>query len=388
MTQGKKVVIAGYVRSPFTPANKGALKDVRADDLMAQTVQGLLRQTGVDAKLIEDLKVGCAFPEGEQGLNIARNVVLLAGLPQEVPGDTINRYCGSSMQAIHDAAGAIATGMADAIIAGGVESMSRVPMAGFNPSPNMDLYQKEPGAYMGMGQTAENVADKYHVTRKEQEAFALSSQFKTAAAKKAGKFDSEIVPIVTKDGAVVTEDGCPRPNSTEEGLAKLNPAFKQGGSVTAATSSPVTDGASAVLVCSEEFALQHGLTIMAEIESYAVTGCDPETMGMGPVSATRKALKKAGIQMKDIDVVELNEAFASQSVACERELGLDPEKVNKNGGAISLGHPLGASGARITGEAARVLQQEGKEYALATMCIGGGQGIATILKKPSAPKAA
>jgi acetyl-CoA acyltransferase len=192
MTQGKKVVIAGYVRSPFTPANKGALKDVRADDLMAQTVQGLLRQTGVDAKLIEDLKVGCAFPEGEQGLNIARNVVLLAGLPQEVPGDTINRYCGSSMQAIHDAAGAIATGMADAIIAGGVESMSRVPMAGFNPSPNMDLYQKEPGAYMGMGQTAENVADKYHVTRKEQEAFALSSQFKTAAAKKAGKFETAL----------------------------------------------------------------------------------------------------------------------------------------------------------------------------------------------------
>jgi len=383
MNGSKKVVIAGYVRSPFTPAAKGELKNVRADDLVAQTIQGLIRKTGVDSKLIEDLKLGCAFPEGEQGLNMARQVVFLAGLPQDIPGATINRFCGSSMQAIHDAAGAIAAGMADAVIAAGVESMSRVPMGGFNPSPNMPLYKELPAAYMSMGETAENVADRFKVSRADQEKFSLSSQFKTAAAKKAGKFDDEIVPIVKRDGTVVTEDGCPRPDSTAEGLAKLGPAFKRDGSVTAGTSSPVTDGASAVLVCSEEFAKKHGLTIMAEIESFAVSGCDPAIMGIGPVSATQKALAKAGLDIKDIDVVELNEAFAAQSVACIRELGLDPEKVNKNGGAISLGHPLGASGARITGEAAKILKEEGKDYALATMCIGGGQGIATILKKPS-----
>ncbi len=383
MNGSKKVVIAGYVRSPFTPANKGELKDVRADDLVAQTIQGLISKTGVDAKLIEDLKLGCAFPEGEQGLNLARNVVLLSDLPKDLPGATINRFCGSSMQAIHDAAGMIAAGMADAVIAAGVESMTRVPMPGFNPSPNMDLYLKEPGAYMSMGETAENVADRFKISRKEQEEFALSSQFKAAAAKNSGKFDDEIVPITKPDGSVVSEDGCPRPASTAEGLAKLGPAFKTGGSVTAGTSSPVTDGAAAVLVCSEEFAKKHGLKIMAEIESFAVTGCDPEVMGMGPVSATKKALDKAGLKLSDIDVVELNEAFAAQSIACVKEMGLDAEKVNKNGGAIALGHPLGASGARITGEAAKILQDEGKNYALATMCIGGGQGIATILKKPS-----
>lgn len=379
----RKVVIAGYVRSPFTPSNKGELKDVRADDLAAQTILGLLKKTGVDARLIEDVKVGCAFPEAEQGLNLARNVVLLAGLPQDVPGATVNRFCGSSMQAIHDAAGAIAAGMAEAVIAAGVESMSHVPMGGFNPSPNLDLYQAVPGAYMSMGQTAENVAVKYNVTRDEQEKFALSSQFKAAAARKTGKFTEEIVPIVKKDGSIVSTDGCIRSDSTAEGLAKLRPAFSANGSVTAGTSSPITDGASAVLVCSEEFAKKQGLTVLAEIESFAVSGVDPEIMGIGPVSATQKALGKAGLQVKDIDVVELNEAFAAQSVACVKELGLDSEKVNKNGGAIALGHPLGASGARITGEAAKILHDEGKDYALATMCIGGGQGIATVLKRPS-----
>jgi len=385
MNASKKVVIAGYVRSPFTPAGKGELKSVRADDLAAQTIQGLIRQTGVNPALIEDLKLGCSFPEGEQGLNVARQVIFLAGLPQSIPAATINRFCGSSMQAIHDAAGMIAAGMAEAVVAAGVESMSRVPMGGFNPSPNLKLYNEFPAAYISMGETAENVADRFNVSRQDQEKFSLSSQFKTAAAKAAGKFDGEIVPIVKADGSVVTEDGCPRPNSTAEALAKLPPAFKQGGSVTAGTSSPVTDGASAVLVCSAEFAEKHGLTILAEIESFAVTGCDPATMGMGPVSATNKALAKAGLNIKDMDVVELNEAFASQSIACVRELGLDAEKVNQNGGALALGHPLGASGARITGEAAKILHDTGKDYALATMCIGGGQGIATILKKP-APK--
>ncbi len=381
MAESRKVVIAGYARSPFTPANKGALKGVRADELVAQTIRGLLDKSGVDPNLIEDLKLGCAFPEGEQGLNMARSVVFLADLPQDVPALTINRFCGSSMQAIHDAAGAIAMGMADAVIAAGVESMSRVPMGGFNPQPNDRLYKDYPAAYISMGETAENVAERFKVDRKEQEEFSLSSQFKAAAAKKNGFLDDEIIPVVKRDGTVVSEDGCPRPDSTAEDLSKLKPAFKQGGSVTAGTSSPVTDGAAAVLVCSEEFAIRHGLTIMAEIESFAVTGVDPEIMGMGPVEATNKALKKAGLSIKDIDVIELNEAFASQSIACIKELGLDTEKVNKHGGAIALGHPLGASGARITGKAAKLLKDGKGNYALSTMCIGGGQGIATILKK-------
>ncbi len=385
MSESRKVVIAGYVRSPFTPANKGDLKDVRADDLMAQTVEGLVKKTGVDPKLVDDLKLGCAFPEGEQGFNMARMVVLKAGLPQDIGGVTINRFCGSSMQAVHDAAGAISMGMADAVICAGVESMTRVPMGGFNPSPNPDLYKAVPGAYMSMGETAENVADRFKVSREEQEQFSLKSQFKTAAAKNAGKFDNEIIAIKKKDGTTVSEDGCPRPESTAEGLAKLKPAFKPEGSVTAATSSPVTDGAAAVLVCSEEFAKKHGLEILAEVTSFAVAGCDPEIMGMGPVNASKKALEKAGITIKDIDIVEINEAFASQSIACMKELGIDEEKANLHGGAIALGHPLGATGARITGKAAQLLKDEGKEYALVTQCIGGGQGIATVLKKPSAP---
>lgn len=383
MTEQKKVVIAGYVRSPFTPAGKGDLKDVRPDDLMAQTVAGLVKKTGVDPKLVDDLKLGCAMPEGEQGLNLGRLVVLNAGLPEEIGGVTINRFCGSAMQAIHDAAGAISMGMSDAVICGGVESMSRVPMGGFNPSPNPDLYKKNAGAYMGMGETAENVADRKGISRKEQEEFSLKSQFKTAAAKKAGKYEAEIVPIVKKDGTVVKEDGCPRPNSTAEDLAKLKPAFKADGSVTAATSSPVTDGATAVLVCSEEFALKHGLEILAEVKSFAVAGLDPEVMGLGPIPATEKAMKLAGITMDDVKFVEMNEAFASQSIACQRELKIADEKLNVHGGAIALGHPLGATGARITGKAAQLLHDEGKEgdYAISTQCIGAGQGITTVLKK-------
>jgi len=383
MTEQKKVVIAGYVRSPFTPAGKGELKDVRPDDLMAQTVAGLGKKTGVDPKLIDDLKLGCAMPEGEQGLNLGRLVVLNAGLPEEIGGVTINRFCGSAMQAIHDAAGAISMGMSEAVICGGVESMSRVPMGGFNPSPNPDLYKKNAGAYMGMGETAENVAARKGISRQEQEEFSLKSQFKTAAAKKAGKYEAEIVPIVKKDGTVVKEDGCPRPNSTAEDLAKLKPAFKADGSVTAATSSPVTDGATAVLVCSEEFALKHGLEILAEIKSFAVAGLDPEVMGLGPIPATEKAMKLAGITMDDVKFVEMNEAFASQSIACQRELKIPDEKLNVHGGAIALGHPLGATGARITGKAAQLLHDEGKEgdYAISTQCIGAGQGITTVLKK-------
>lgn len=386
MTEARKVVIAGYVRSPFTLAGKGDLREVRADEIVAQTVKGLLDKTKLDGKHVEDLKLGCAFPEGEQGLNMARSVVFMAGLPQHTAGVTMNRFCGSSMQAVHDAAGAIAMGMMDCVIAAGVESMSRVPMGGFNVSPNPALAQAVPGAYMGMGDTAENVATRQNVTREEQDAFALKSQFKAAAAKKDGAFQDEIVPITNRKGAVIAEDGCVRPGTTLEGLAALKPAFKKdGGSVTAGTSSPLTDGAAAVLVCSEEFAKQHGLPILAEVVSFASTGCDPEVMGMGPVSASQKAMAKAGITAKDLDIVELNEAFASQAIACMRELGLDPEKVNKHGGAIALGHPLGATGARITGKAAQLLSNDDKaQYALVSQCIGGGQGIATVLKKPKA----
>lgn len=369
------VVIAGYARTPFTLAKKGELIKLRPDDLAAAAVKGVLAQTGIDGNDIEDLILGCAFPEGEQGLNIARLVVLLAGLPQSVAGVTVNRFCGSSMQAIHQAAGAIQLGAGHAFICAGVESMTRIAMGGFNPSPNPKLYAQMPAAYMSMGQTAENLAKQYGVSREEQEAFAVASHQKAAAAQAAGKFNDEIVAV-----ANVTQDGCIRPDTNLETLATLKPAFDANGTVTAGTSSPLTDGAAATLVCSEDFAKAHGLTILARIKSVAVAGCPPEIMGIGPVPASRKALERAGLTAKDLDIIELNEAFAAQSIPCIRDLGLDMSKINLDGGAIALGHPLGASGARITGKAASLLKREGKQFALATQCIGGGQGIATILE--------
>ncbi len=375
----KRVVIADYVRSPFTFASKGEMVKVRPDDMAAQVVKALVAKSGVAAEDIEDLILGCAFPEAEQGFNLARLVGFLAGLPQSVAGTTVNRFCGSSMQSIHMAAGAIQMGAGDIFIAAGVESMTRVPMTGFNPMPNPVLYKSMPAAYMGMGETAENVAQKYQLSRAEQEEFAVLSQQKAAAARTAGKLSDEIVAIDTGKG-LVEQDGCIRPETTAEGLADLKPAFSQDGSVTAGTSSPLTDGASATLVCSEEYAKEHSLKPIAAIKSIAVAGCAPEIMGIGPVAATRKALTRAGLEASDLDIIELNEAFASQSLACIRDLGLDMEKINLDGGAIALGHPLGASGARITGKAAALLQREGKQFALATQCIGGGQGIATILE--------
>ncbi|QJU58073.1 thiolase family protein [Sphingomonas sp. AP4-R1] len=374
----RDVVIAGYARSPFHLAGKGALARVRPDDLAAQVVRGLIAKTGVDASDIEDIIVGCAFPEGEQGLNVARLIGLLADLPLSVAGMTVNRFCGSSMSAVHIAMGQIQIGAGEVFVAAGVESMSRVPMSGFNPLPNPALAAKSP-AYIGMGDTAENVATKYQITRGEQEAFAVSSQQKAAAAREAGKLKDEIVPITTKAGEVDT-DGTLRPDTTAEGLAGLKPAFDQQGSVTAGTSSPLTDGASAVLVCSEDYARAHNLPIMARIKAVAVAGCAPEIMGIGPVEASRKALSRAGIEGGQLDVIELNEAFASQALACVKDLGLDPAKVNIDGGAIAIGHPLGATGARIVGKAASLLKREGGKYALATQCIGGGQGIATLLE--------
>ena len=372
------VVIAGYVRSPFHPAMRGALAKVRPDDLAANTIRGLIERTGVKAEDIEDIVMGCAFPEGEQGFNIGRLVGLLADLPLSVGGITMNRFGGASMSSVHYAAGQIAMGAGEAFICAGVEAMSRVPMTGFNPMPNPELAKKS-AAYLGMGDTAENIAAKYEITREAQEAFAVASQQKAGAAVAAGKLKHEIVPIETAAGIVDT-DGTPRPDTTAETLAGLKPAFDAAGTVTAGTASPLTDGAAAVLVTSEEYAKANGLTILARIKSMAVSGCDPAIMGIGPVEATRKALSRAGLTIDDIDVVELNEAFSSQSLACIADLGIPADKINLDGGAIAIGHPLGATGARITGKAAQLLNREGKKYALATQCIGGGQGIATILE--------
>ncbi len=375
----KNVVIAGYARSPFTPAKKGELARVRPDECAAQVVKAIVERTGVKVEELEDVILGCAFPEGEQGLNVARLVGFLAGLPNSTAGATVNRFCGSSMQAIHMAAGAIRMGAGDAFLCGGVESMTRVPMPGFNVMPHPGLCESYPEAYISMGETAENLARRHQIAREAQEEYALGSHRKAAAAAADGKFADEIVAIKGKNGAV-ERDGCIRADTSLEALAELEPAFDKEGTVTAGTSAPLTDGATAVLVCSEDYAEANGLTVMARIKSIAVAGCAPEIMGIGPVAAARKALERAGLALGDMDVIELNEAFAAQVLACVQELGIDTEKLNLQGGALALGHPLGASGARITGKAAQLLKSDGAKYALATMCIGGGQGIATVLE--------
>lgn len=379
----KNVVISAYVRSPFTRAGKGALARVRPDELAAQVVSGLVRRTGIDPAHIEDLMLGCAYPEAEQGLNMARLVTFLAELPRSVAGVTVNRFCGSSMQTIHMAAGAIQMNAGDAFICAGVESMSRIPMTGYNPLPHPQLYRDYPQAYMGMGETAENLVDKFTISRKDQDAFAVDSHRKAVAARDEGHFNDEIVAIRGDDGEVKA-DGCIRADTSAEALAELKPAFQEKGSVTAGNASPMTDGAVALLVCSEDFARDRGLPVLARIRSFAVSGCQPEIMGIGPVEASRKALERAGLSLKDMDVIELNEAFASQSLAVIQEMGIDRERLNLDGGALALGHPLGASGGRITGKAAALLNRVGGRYALATMCIGGGQGIATVLERDGA----
>jgi len=375
----KDIVIAGYARSPFHFATKGALTKVRPDDLAAHVVKGLVERTGVNPDDVEDLILGCAFPEGEQGFNMARLVGLMAGLPISVAGTTVNRFCGSSMQAIHMAAGAIQMDAGDVFICAGVESMSRVPMSGFNPMPNPALIEDMPAAYMSMGETAENVGREYEISREDQEVFAVASQRKAGEAQANGRLSDEIIPIEV-NGNTIDADGCLRPTTDLEGLAGLKLAFDENGTVTAGTASPLTDGAAATLVCSLEYANANGLKPMARIASIAVSGCKPETMGLGPIFSSRKALSRAGIGAQDLDVIEINEAFATQSIASIRDLELDTAKVNIDGGAIAIGHPLGATGARITGKAAQVLQREEGRYALSTQCIGGGQGIATVLE--------
>ena len=369
-----EVVICGYARSAFTPAKKGQLRKTRPDDLAAEVIKGLLEKTGVKKEDVEDLILGCAFPEAEQGMNLARNVVFLTGLPKSVGGVTVNRFCASSMQAIHQAAGAIHSGAGDLFIAGGVESMSRVPMPGFNPMLNPSLVDMD--AYIGMGHTAENLAQKYSISRERQEQMALESHQKASKAIEKGEFKDEIIPVND-----ISEDGCIRPDTTLESMAQLKPAFDKDGVVTAGTSSPLTDGAAAVIVCSEDYAKANKLKMLAYIRGMAISGCSPEIMGIGPVVSSQKALKRAGLKLEDIDIIEMNEAFAAQSLACVDELGIDMSKLNIHGGALAMGHPLGASGARITGKAASLLQKNGVRYALSTMCVGGGQGCATILER-------
>lgn len=371
----KPVVICGFKRSPFHLAGKGALAGVRPDDMAAEVIKALVADTGVNPADIEDVLMGCAFPEAEQGFNLAKIVVQLAGLPTSVSGATVNRFCGSSMTTVQMAAGYIQMGAGDVFICAGVESMSRIPMGGFNPMPNPKLGEIYPQAYINMGETAENLAKKYSISRAQQEEFAVASHAKAAKARAEGKFKDEIVPI-----AGVTEDGTIREGTTLEGLAGLKLAFDENGTVTAGTASPLTDGAAAVLVCSEEYADKHKLPKLARIKSVGVAGCAAEIMGIGPVPSSQKALSRAGLTIKDIDIVELNEAFAAQGLPVIKDLGIDQSKLNLDGGAIAMGHPLGASGARIVGKLASLLKREKKKYGLATMCIGGGQGTAIVLE--------
>ncbi len=375
-----KAVIAAYARSPFHFARKGRLAEVRPDTLAATVVQGLLQRTGLDPALLEDVILGCAYPEAAQGNNLARIVGLLAGLPHEVGGMTVNRFCGSSMQAVHIAAAQIEAGIGDAYLCVGVESMTMVPQGGFNFSAHPGL-MADTDAYISMGETAENVAERWAVSRADQEALAVQSHRKAAEARNTGRLTQEIVPIALPDGSTVDSDGCIRPATSAEALAALKPAFRPDGVVTAGTSSPLTDGAAAVLVARDDFAERHGLAALARIRSFATVGVDPAVMGIGPIPATRKALARAGLSVADLDVVEINEAFSSQALACIRDLGLDMATVNLDGGGLAIGHPLGATGARITGKAASLLAREGGRYALATQCIGGGQGIATVLER-------
>ena len=372
-------VIVGFKRSPFTISRKGCLAEVRPEDILSQVINDLVKSTNINKDDIEDIIAGCAYPEGEQGYNIAKIVTFMTGMPEHVAGMTVNRWGGSSMQTIHNAAGAIAMSAGNVFICCGIESMTKVPINGLNYSPHPDLNHSNPNVYLSMGDTAENVAKKYNLSREIQQDFAISSHQKASHAEMNNNFKDEITKINTR-GLIVEKDGAIRPNTSQEILNSLKLVFDKKGTITAGTASPFTDGASATLICNEEYAKKNNLDILAKVVSTSVQGCPPELMGLGPIGASKKALKRANLTIEDIDVVELNEAFASQSLACIKDLNIDPQKVNIDGGAIALGHPLGATGARITAKAAQILKREKKKYALATQCIGLGQGIATILE--------
>ncbi len=383
----REAVIVSAVRSPMGKSNKGLLANMRIDDLGALIIKAALeRVPQLNPDDIEDLILGCAMPEGEQGMNLARNIGLLAGLPKTVAAVTVNRFCASGLETINTAALHIMAGNGDVYLAGGAESMSHVPMGGFNPSLNEKFFQPGmPQAYVSMGITAENVAAKYNVSREDQDKFAVSSHQKATKARETGVFKNEMinVEVTLPDGkkAVLDFDENVRADASFEKLSSLKPAFKEGGSVTAGNSSPLTDGAAIVVVMSSDKAKQLGIKPLAKIRAMAVAGCDPETMGMGPVPAVRKALKRAGMTIKDIDIIELNEAFAAQGLAVLRELGADLSKVNPFGGAIAIGHPLGCSGGRIMTTLINGLHRLNKNIGIETMCIGGGQGCATIIER-------
>ena len=375
-----KAVIVDWLRSPFHRAHKGKLANVRPDEMSGQVIRQLLQRNNIPGSMIDDLILGCAYPEGEQGYNLGRLLTFLGDLPVSVPGTTINRLCGSSMQAVLSAAANIEVGWGDCFLVGGVESMSRIQRRGFNWSPSSELEEKFPDAYIGMGMTAENVAKQWKQTRLQHEEFALLSHKKAAEAQSEGLFRNEIASIQSAD-ELITDDGCIRGNTTLESMSKLNPAFGEGGLVTAATSSPLTDGAVFMIVCSEDFAEKHSLNPLARIVAGAVTGCEPHIMGIGPIESTKEVLRRSDWGVEDVDLFELNEAFSSQSLAVINDLGINPEIVNLHGGALAIGHPLGASGARITGKAASLLHDTKSKRAVASMCIGGGMGISIALEK-------
>ena len=376
---GHKAVIVDAVRSPIGVKN-GEMVGIRPDDLAAQVVKGLMnRNQNVKPDQVEDLVMGCAFPEGPQGMLIARSVATLAGLPNTVPGKVVNRFCGSAMDALHQVSTAIECDDIDVGIAAGVEDMFSIPPGGFAPDFHPDLAEQE--YYIGMGETAENLANDGNITREDQEEFAIQSHKKALAAWESGHYDNEVVPVDMYGETTVEKDEGPREPDVEK-IKSLSPAFLEGGSVTAATSSPFSLGAAALLITSESFAKENGLNVRAEIVSRSVTGVDWTRMGTGPIPATNKALEKAGLTMDDIEVIELNEAFSAQALYVIQEGGWDPDKINLNGGAIAIGHPLGCSGARIIGTLINVMEQQNKQMGLATMCIGTGQGIATVIKRP------
>jgi acetyl-CoA acyltransferase len=389
----KEAVIISAARTPVGKAKRGGLATVRPDELAARVLQELLRRTPkLDPKEIDDVILGCAFPEGEQGMNMTRAIVIRAGLPERVPGESINRYCSSGVQAIVHAAYAIMAGQMEAALAGGVESMSMVPMMGYKFAPNPQFAMDLPQYYTNMGLTAENVSVKYNVSRADQDAFSLTSHQRAAEAVNSGRFDPELAPVdvevkemgpegkpVTKKFTVKRDEG-PRGDTTLEALAKLKPAFKEGGVITAGNSSQMSDGAAGVVIMSAEKANSLGIKPLARFICFAVEGVAPEIMGIGPVVAIPKALKMAGLKLGDMDIIELNEAFAAQSLAIVREVGLDPQKVNVNGGAIALGHPLGCTGAKLTTQLIYEMGRRKSKYGMVSMCIGGGMGAAAIFE--------
>ncbi len=388
-----EAVIVAAARTPIGKAHRGSLVKFRPDDMAAIVIKEVINRAGgaVKPEDIDDVVIGNAFPEAEQGLNMARVAVLRAGLPDSVPAVTVNRFCSSGIQSIADAAFKVMSGQYDIVIAGGSESMTMVPMTGNKLAPNPFLAENMPQAYINMGLTAENVAEKYNISREEQDMCAYESNMKAAAAIKNGKFKDEIVPLeventvfengkkVVKKKIFDTDEG-PRPDTTVEGLGKLKPVFRAGGSVTAGNSSQMSDGAAAVLIMSKQKAQELGLKPLARFVAYSVAGCPPELMGIGPSVAIPKVLKAANMKVEDIDLFEINEAFASQFLYCGKVLGLDMKKVNVNGGAIALGHPLGCTGAKLTVQLIYEMRRQGLKYGIVSMCIGGGMGAAGIFE--------